>query len=284
MANRGAAFHRLVHAIESATASNKDVVVEAPKRVKDMDTGKPREHDVVLTVRAGHHEAVLAIECRDRSRPVSVPEIEAFHNKCQRTGISRGIIVSPLGFTRTGLRKADSLSIGCLTLEQVEGFNWCMTPGILQIRRDIRQLSLRAMVPEHVADGWILVLQDGTAVTAEVAASWANSAFDQHVTELLEGELSRRFVEREPHVRVITADGRTLQPSELVMDVTYYVEHAFAPFKFRRYFDLARQAVLRDTAIAGMSFPDGAAADLVLNKAPQGDIEVSLVFVPKQLK
>jgi hypothetical protein len=192
--------------------------------------------------------------------------------------------VSPLGFTRTGLRKADSLSIGCLTLEQVERFNWCMTPGVFQIRRDIRQLSLRAMVPEQVVDGWTLVLQDGTAVTNEVAESWANSAFDGNVTELLEGKVSRRFVERDPPLRVITADGKTLQPSELVMDVTYHVKHAFAPFEFRRYFDLARQAVLRDTAIAGMSFPDEAAADLVLNKTPQGDIEVSLVFVPKQLK
>jgi hypothetical protein len=91
-------------------------------------------------------------------------------------------------------------------------------------------------------------------------------------------------VERDPPLRVITADGKTLQPSELIMDVTYYVEHVFVPFEFRQYFDRARQSVLRDTAIAGLAFPDGTAADLILNKAPQGDIDVSLVLVPNQLK
>jgi hypothetical protein len=140
------------------------------------------------------------------------------------------------------------------------------------------------MVSGPTVDGCTLVVQDGTAVTNEVAASWANSAFDQHVTELLEGEVSRRFVERDPPLRVITADGKTLQPSELIMDVTYYVEHVFVPFEFRQYFDRARQSVLRDTAIAGLAFPDGTAADLILNKAPQGDIDVSLVLVPNQLK
>jgi hypothetical protein len=103
-----------------------NVRVEAKKRLPDKDTGQLREHDVVLTFSHGHHEFLLALECRDRSRPVGVDHVEAFHAKCLRTGIGRGVMVSSKGFRRTALRKAESYGIGCLTLEEVAHFDWAL--------------------------------------------------------------------------------------------------------------------------------------------------------------
>jgi hypothetical protein len=95
------------------------VKVESPKRLIDKDTGRLREHDMVLTFLEGPHELCVALECRDRSRPVGVPEVEAFWAKCQRTGISHGIIVSSKGFTKSAISKANTQNIGCLLLDEV---------------------------------------------------------------------------------------------------------------------------------------------------------------------
>ena len=78
MSNDGKALERLVAQIEKTLVSN-DVLVDSPKRLPDRVTGKLREHDVVLTFKQGNHTAMDAIECRDRSRPIGVPEVEAFH-------------------------------------------------------------------------------------------------------------------------------------------------------------------------------------------------------------
>ena len=107
MANKGKVLQTLVHAIETAVSGSPNVKVESPKRLRDKDTGRLREHDVVLTFIQAHHEFLLALECRDRSRPVGVPEVEAFHAKCLRTGIGRGLMVSSTGFRNTALTKAE---------------------------------------------------------------------------------------------------------------------------------------------------------------------------------
>src|ERR1700730_6033228 len=90
-------LQRLVTAIERATHAASNVRVESPKRLRDKDTGRLREHDVVLTFVLEHHSVLLAIECRDRSRKIGVPEVEAFSNKCARPGVHRGVMVSTTG-------------------------------------------------------------------------------------------------------------------------------------------------------------------------------------------
>jgi hypothetical protein len=61
-------------------ASNHDsnVLVESPKRLRDKDTGRLREHDVVLIFTQRHHEILMALECRDRSPPTDGPVTKRF--------------------------------------------------------------------------------------------------------------------------------------------------------------------------------------------------------------
>jgi hypothetical protein len=69
----GDVLQDLVATIEKVVHARAGVTVESPKRLPDKDTGKVREHDVVVTIVTGHHQTLLALECRDRSRKVGVP-------------------------------------------------------------------------------------------------------------------------------------------------------------------------------------------------------------------
>ncbi|MCA9501247.1 MAG: hypothetical protein KC588_18800 [Nitrospira sp.] len=86
---KGTSLEQLIRSLERALSPKKDIKIESPKRFPDKTTGKLREHDVVLTVEHGHHPLIIAIECRDRSRPITVDQVEGFWAKCQHTGINQ---------------------------------------------------------------------------------------------------------------------------------------------------------------------------------------------------
>lgn len=120
----GKVLERLVATLERVLA-NANAKIEAPsRRLIDRDTGKTREHDVLITWDHGHHQIITAIECRDRSRPVGVPDVEAFADKCASTGVSTGVIVSATGFRKSALVKAAARSITCMDLTEVDNFAW----------------------------------------------------------------------------------------------------------------------------------------------------------------
>ena len=123
---KGRSLEKLVAYLEKHLSANELVTVESPKRLRDKSTGRLREHDVVLTINSGHHTVIVAIECRDRSRPVGVPQLEGFAKKCQETGVNQGVIVSPCGFTKTAAIKSQALGIRCLSLNQVEMLPWML--------------------------------------------------------------------------------------------------------------------------------------------------------------
>ena len=92
----GEALQKLVEVIEKTVHAREGVHVESPCRLPDKDTGRMREHDVVVTFSNGHHRTLMALECRDRSRMVGVPELEAFAAKCQKTGVHQGSVRFPV--------------------------------------------------------------------------------------------------------------------------------------------------------------------------------------------
>jgi Restriction endonuclease len=94
----GKALEQLIGIIEKILAANDNIIVELDKKLTDKFTGEQRQFDVVLTVKHQHHTVVIGIECKDRARPVGVPDVEAFHTKCQHAGINQGVIVSTSGF------------------------------------------------------------------------------------------------------------------------------------------------------------------------------------------
>ena len=157
----GRAFESDVAKMERSLAGDPNVTdIQAPGRLRDRVTRQLREHDVLVTHKVGHDLVLTAIECRDRSRPVGVPEIEAFSTKCRHTGIDRAVIVSRAGFTTTALTKAAHENIRCYTLqpggESLIGVHFGRT--VWEIHAPVAQFSGWA---EAVADDGSVFRDDG---------------------------------------------------------------------------------------------------------------------------
>ena len=140
MANDGKSLERLVALIETALGTD-GVKVETRKHLPDRITGKPREHDVLVTITRTHHVVQIALECKDRSRPITVDMVEAFHQKCQDTGIQQGALVSASGFAKPAREKAVHYGIRCL--EVLESFAWMLAPSFTFLTRRIDAQSWR---------------------------------------------------------------------------------------------------------------------------------------------
>ncbi len=126
----GKSLERLVEFLEKTLANSEGVQIESPKKMRDRLTGRLREHDVVITIKEYHHELTIAIECRDRSRPMTVNQVEGFWKKCQDTGVNKAVIVSAKGFWNTARKKAEMLGIRCIDLEQATSFDWMLETGL----------------------------------------------------------------------------------------------------------------------------------------------------------
>ncbi len=127
--------------------------IEAPcRRLRDRDTGRSREHDIVITWDRGHHRTLTALECRDRSRPVGVPAVEAFAHKCSATGVHHGVLVSSTGFTQSARAKAESLSIQCMGLEDIASFPWLEMGEVIQYGRLYDAIDLLVILEGEPTD------------------------------------------------------------------------------------------------------------------------------------
>jgi hypothetical protein len=132
------------------------------------------------------------------------------------------------------------------------------------------------LFPEMPPDNSQLYLPDGAKLTDDVVTGWAIIACDRHAVDNVDGEVTRIFVEQRPALHAFAADGRQLPADTLIMQATYRVRQEFVPFEFRRYMDVARNKVVSDTVVAALGLDDGRAADLLLRRAEDGSIEVSV--------
>lgn len=138
-------------------ASSEDVnfTVESPTRLKEIDTGKRRELDVLATYKNGNHTTRIAFECKDEGRKVGVPHIEAFHSKLMSLNVDIGILVSSSGFTATALPKAAAKKIVLQTIEESTEFDWLDTAGVLEDLVRFKTLNIiceNIIIGEHMAD------------------------------------------------------------------------------------------------------------------------------------
>lgn len=147
MSRQGEDFHRLVELLEKSISDQESVTIESPKYLPDKITGELREHDIVLTYDFPLQQLVVAIECRDRSRKITVGQVEEFYTKCRDTGVDKGIIVASGGFAGTARAKAAHYGIDCLTLTQVARIDWCSQSEIVIRQRVPRSVQLGIGLP-----------------------------------------------------------------------------------------------------------------------------------------
>ncbi|MES5481457.1 restriction endonuclease [Bradyrhizobium sp. INPA03-11B] len=282
MANDGKDLQRLIRIIESARAARTGIKIESPKFFTDKVTGKQREHDVVLTITHDHHELVVALECRDRSRPVGVDAVEAFHTKCNDTGIHSGVIVSSKGFYKTARTKAQYYGIRCLTLDEVEGFNWFKPTDLNVLSCELVQARLFVAFDPYLD----VQLSDLLVSTGETLTNEAINATACSVLDTNRKTLSRDLGKHEIHVDIVPGfsaviDGVTRHTSRVVLTTEYENKITRAPFQFRDYRDHDKDGQITQFAVANVSIGNFK-ADFVASTNPDGTIEVSVVPTPKE--
>ena len=234
----GKALERLIAMLESALCDT-GAVIEAPcRRLVDRDTGRPREHDVVITWDHGHHQIITAIECRDRSRPVGVPDVEAFADKCQATGIHSGVIVSAKGFRDTARTKAAARAINCMDIAEVERFDWLGTKAFVEFKRNFGHLNIRIMFKDAMPEALEAIFDaEGRRLSEqEIMQIGINSVPQSTDNDVEVG------IEVPIHLRLMVdgwtargTDGKVWPVEHLLMDTSYTVTKTVSAFETHRY-------------------------------------------------
>ena len=282
---QGKALEYLVSTLEKALVDTPNVTVHSPMRLPDRTTGRMREHDVVLELKEGHHSLLIAIECRDRSRPIGVPQVEAFGAKCLDTGISQGIIVSTMGFYNTAKTKADHLDIRCLDIEEVENFEWLLAPGVYAtttrlLRNDWTFYPMKDGVVKP--DGFQVIDKDGNL--ASMAALTANA--QRQLTKILsnipetveEEEVTIKFPGDGLFLKDIATDD-TVPVNFAIAKLRYTTEQELVPFRLVQYQAANNDEHIADVAYADMKFGEKEARFMIVYKDGQGG---KVVLIPKR--
>ena len=176
-------LEKLVAQLNRQLVESGSVLIESPKHLRDNSTGRLRRHDVVLTITSGYQTFLVAIECRERNRPVGLSQLAAFARKCSATSINKSAIVSSCGFTKTALCRAEALGIHCLSLDQVKSFPWVhRETNLCQIRTNYTRIDF-AIIPEkdfvRKPTSFMLIYDDGETVSPDNLRNYLIAALIQ---------------------------------------------------------------------------------------------------------
>lgn len=103
------ALEILVAKIQRHLAPNAEVIHDA--KLVGRNSGVKRQIDVLVKDTIGQYELIIAIECKDYSRPASVQTVEAFQGTLSDINAHKGVLVCPSGFTKAALRTAEKFGI-----------------------------------------------------------------------------------------------------------------------------------------------------------------------------
>ena len=264
--------------MERVLAGKEGVTLQSPGCLADRVTGKPREHDVLIVLRGGRHESFLAIECRDRKRPIGAPAVEAFARKWPDTHAS-GVMVSTSGYWNTALQKARDAGIRCLLLDQVDGFDWMLAPGIEVWTRIVRHTNWRLGVAGGLPEGAEI---DGleTAEGQEIPTK----LFNNNVLQLLKSVpwsdegLAHAGVRAPAKGLFVRVKGmrNPIVVTEVVAEIEYEVIHRVEPLNLYTYGDAGASSRATEVAVANVD-AGALRGAMVVTRTPTGS-EIS--FVP----
>ncbi len=282
MKRQGKSLEQLVAHMENALAGNPNIKIDSPAHLPDRTTGRLREHDVVIRLNQGHHHVIIAIECRDRSRSVGVEQVEAFKTKCEDTGINQAIIVSPSGFFKSALKKAQHYGIRCLSIQEAHSFSWLIASNLA-----VYQLNL-------INVAWHVILQDLSladsinqfTITDAQGNIISNEVLNRNVLNKLHAAVppppagnqnARMFFSG---IGVFIRDGNTgqLHPlSQLIADANYNVALELSPFQLLKYGESESESSIAEAAIAKIDAGDTPGRLVALRK-PDGSMSIG--FIP----
>jgi hypothetical protein len=287
MANKqrpGKPLEVLVASLEKTLGGSQNVQVKSPAYLPDRVTGERREHDVLVTVSGSHHKSTIAVECRDRSRKVTVNDVEGFWSKCQDTGADQGIIVSPKGFTKSALTKAAHRSMRCLQLSEVGSFNWLLAPGMRTVTRRVKHTEWTFfpevdIVPRPTTFTILSALGDSIDTSVFTGAAFAE------FQKLPDEEKPPPSGQKRIHFPGLTIQMRDESTGvihkvvEALAVIHYEVIEDLIPFKLLSYTNSPSGELITDAAVAEMNL-GGVQGKLMI--VYEEDAGGRIVFVPEK--
>jgi hypothetical protein len=282
--NPGKPLEILIASIERVLGHNGNVSVQAPANVPDRITGESREHDVLITITASHHKSFIAIECRDRSRKITVNDIEGFWSKCQDTGIDQGVLVSPKGFTKSAIIKATHRSIRCLTLTEATSFNWLLASGMTIQTRRVKHTNWTFfpevdLVPPPAT--FTILTEDESPIDTSNLVSAAFNEFQkipQNDADEKSGE--KRIVFNSPGLLMRDdTTGAIYKVIKALAAVQYEVIEEFIPFRLVSYSNSPSGELITDAAVADLNIGGNKGKLMIVYKETEGG---QVVFVPEK--
>ncbi len=279
----GKSLEKLVEKLETVLSDSENVEVESPKKLRDKVTGKLREHDVVVTIHHAHHDLVIAIECRDRSRKVGVGEIEEFYSKCCDTLVDQSVIVSSKGFCRTARKKAGVYGIRCFDLEEVEKLDWLFSFNVVVSNRrlihtDWTIIPYDKPVKAQVKD-FSLVDDEGIEMTTQSMNTKVINRLVQIYIKEDKSPMTTRIVFKGEGCNIRDNSTGAKHPiREMIAIAQYEVINEISPFKLYQYSEEKVSKHIADAAVADL---DVGALKGKLIAVHKPDIGIKVIFVPE---
>jgi hypothetical protein len=119
-------------------------------RLPGLRSGVPRQVDILLEESRGAVTFTTAVEAKDHRRPLDVKHVEEFIGMLGDIGVSRGMMISPIGYTAAAFARAfrDDVDLD-LDILSADEFLRLQSPGAI-IHRDAHG----AVVPAPF--GWVI--------------------------------------------------------------------------------------------------------------------------------
>jgi hypothetical protein len=142
--NDGKNTEKLVRLIQEALKDIPNTEIYSNYRIKNQN-GRKREIDVLVKSIINGLDILIAIECKDYKRPISVEKIEAFHSKCLRIkGISKKVFVTTSDYQADAYAAAKDFDIDLFVLSNLSKEKIAGWFPIFQLKPNIKiQLPFR---------------------------------------------------------------------------------------------------------------------------------------------
>jgi hypothetical protein len=250
---KGKTFEKLVAQLEKSLSGSKSITFKAPEKLRDKVTGQLREHDIILYYENKHHSFKIAIECRDRSRPIGVNQIESFFSKCNDTQIDQGIMVSAKGFYNTAIKKAKSYGIGCFNLEQVSSLDWMKINKMKVYTRNIIHsewsLNTENLLEKDIKE-YNFIHKGGTLISNDILISNIQRKLQALPIETSSGKYEVQFQFNSNNLFFQDKSNNEFIPiNNIIADITYETLCEYVPFNLFKYSDKQKDQNITDLAI-----------------------------------
>ena len=236
--------------------------IEVNTKVKDVDTGWPRQIDIGLRLSDGPTEFFGIVEVRDRIRPIGVRYVEEISAKRRSVRADAVFLVSRSGFTQTALTKAKQLGIRALTYDEATSADWsnwlrCRIFSVYVRKYEdvniafsefgsntVMAISLETLgVFENDRTSKILRTEDGIPYISlpDLVRMAINSLSDKLYENIeMDGTRHRRTVlidetQYKPTLFIEGNDGKPHRIGKIRIEADYFYECTEYPFRLMRY-------------------------------------------------